>query len=845
MRYLTFSNPERSVYPIALLVKSLRRLELQEYVKGLEDQAVAYTLPGTKKPKNDEMKAYLADLLPKLCGLQTEYLLVTDAAYFKVLTKSQRVDRFAGYVLPCVLKDFEHMNVIYVPSAAQLIRDPAQRAKLDQGLRAMHAHRTGSYIPPGSTAIHFAEYPDSPEEIGKWLEKLLDVELSIDIETFALKHYAAGIGTITLCWSEHEGIAFCVDKDRTQTEARKIRMLLRAFFEARVAKTLYHRAWFDVYVLVYQLFMQNVLDTEGMLYGMEIMLRNFEDTQLIRYLATNSCAGNKLSLKDVAQEFAGNYAVEVSDITKVKKEDLLVYNLVDGISTWYAYNKHYGQMVADRQLDIYENLFKPCMRDIIQMQLTGLPLDMEEVLRGEAAMEAERNKAVDRVMRSPYIAQMNQYIARRWALKRNAELKTKQVTEADCKETFNINSPPQLQVLLHELMTLPVLEATETGQPCTGMDAIEGLIHHAQSDEQREVLAALIEFKQVEKILTSFIPAFKAAHKAPDGWHYLYGNYNLGGTLSGRLSSSDPNMQNLPATGSKYAKTVKKMFKAPPGKLLVGLDFSSLEDRISALTTKDPNKLKVYTDGYDGHSLRALSYFREQLPPIDDNDVAAVNNIQFTHKSLRQDSKAPTFALTYQGTWRTLVSNCGFTPELAKQIEERYHELYQVSDQWVQAKLSKAAIDGYVTVAFGLRLRTPMMQQTVMNTRATPYEAVAEGRTAGNALGQSYCMLNSRAAKAFMQKVRKSEYRLRIRICAQIHDAMYFIVDNDADLLAWMNIHLVEEVQWQELPDIQHPDVKLGGELSVFYPSWASELTIPNGADAAQILHLAKEHAKQ
>ena len=65
-------------------------------------------------------------------------------------------------------------------------------------------------------------------------------------------------------------------------------------------------------------------------------------------------------------------------------------------------------------------------------------------------------------------------------------------------------------------------------------------------------------------------------------------------------------MQNLPATGSKYAKLIKKMFRAPPGKLFIGLDFNSLEDMISALTTKDPNKLKVYTDGFDGHALRAV-----------------------------------------------------------------------------------------------------------------------------------------------------------------------------------------------------------------------------------------------
>lgn len=176
-------------------------------------------------------------------------------------------------------------------------------------------------------------------------------------------------------------------------------------------------------------------------------------------------------------------------------------------------------------------------------------------------------------------------------------------------------------------------------------------------------------------------------------------------------------------------------------------------------------------------------------------------------------------------------------------IADRYHEMYAVSDKWVQDRLKVAAQVGYVTVAFGLRLRTPAMQRTVMGTRVTPYEATAEGRTAGNAMGQSYCMLNSRAVMAFMQKVRKSEYRTRIRPCAQIHDASYYLVDNDADLLAWMNEHLVKEVKWQELPEIKHPTVHLGGELSVFYPTWKNEFAIPNGAGADQILQLARAHA--
>jgi DNA polymerase-1 len=276
--------------------------------------------------------------------------------------------------------------------------------------------------------------------------------------------------------------------------------------------------------------------------------------------------------------------------------------------------------------------------------------------------------------------------------------------------------------------------------------------------------------------------------------------------------------------------------------LFVGLDFSSLEDKISAVTTQDPNKRKVYTDGYDGHSLRAFAYFGEQMPLIIDT-VASINSIQVKHGDLRYDSKAPTFALTYQGTFATLMKNCGFSEEKAKLVEARYHELYVVSDQWVEAKLEQASKDGYITAAFGLRVRTPLLAQVIRGTSRTPREAQAEGRTAGNALGQSWCLLNSRAGVEFNAKVRASEHIYDIKPSAHIHDAQYFIVRDRIDIVRFVNEHLVKAVQWQEHPDIVDPDVKLGGNLSIFWPDWSKDMEIANGASEEEIFAVVKDHA--
>jgi DNA polymerase-1 len=296
------------------------------------------------------------------------------------------------------------------------------------------------------------------------------------------------------------------------------------------------------------------------------------------------------------------------------------------------------------------------------------------------------------------------------------------------------------------------------------------------------------------------------------------------------------------STNSTYAKLIKSCFEAPPGWVFAGLDFDSLEDKISGLTTKDPNKIKVYTDGYDGHCLRAYAYFGEDMPDIDPNLVISINSIAKKYPTQRQDSKIPTFALTYQGTYNTLMVKCGFDRAKAKRIEAAYHELYKVSDAWVAERLSEAGRYGYITAAFGLRVRTPLLAQVIRGNRRTPYEAEAEGRSAGNALGQSWCLLNSRAGSEFMGKVRASAYRLNIRPCSQIHDAQYFLIKDDMGAIQYTNEHLVRATQWQSHPNIYHPDVKLGGSLAIFYPDWSKNFDLPNGATEEQILEAIDKH---
>ena len=865
MRHLTYTEDMSGSFPLCFLVPTIRKDEIKkEYIDPFgipEDEVIVLELHQSqtkKKTPAAEMKEYItSELIPVFEDMGCEYLVVADAEYFKQLTKATKVDVNLGYVMDCT---FGPWKVAYIPNFKQIFYDPEKvRAKIAQAMNAVVSHVTDAYKRPGQDIIEFEEYPETDEQIAEWLEKLLamDCPLAIDIEAFSLKPHSAGIGTITFAWSKTEGIAFAVDYEEIkgatqapfgiQVRNEPRRALLRSFFERYLQKALYHSIGYDVSVLIYQLYMTDILDTEGTLKGMDIMLRNWHDTKLITYLATNSCAGNKLSLKDQAQAFAGNYAQEeIEDITKIPLPTLLQYNLIDGLSTWYVFEKHYQQMVDDNQLDLYEGLFSDATVDIVQMQLTGMPIDMERVKEVKKILLDEEAKCLAVVHSSQVVQEYTLRMNQQWVDEKNATLKKKRVTLADAKEVFNPNSGPQLQDLLYNMLELPVLAWTKSKQPSTSRDTLMALVHHTKNPDVIAFLESMLVYGAVNKILTSFIPAMEDAVLGPDGWYYLCGNFNLGGTLSGRLSSSDPNLQNLPASNSKMpinkliSKLIKSCFRAPRGWLFCGLDFASLEDRISALTTKDPNKLKVYTDGYDGHSMRAFAYFGDQMPDIMDT-VESTNSIQHLYKDLRQESKAPTFALTYQGTYITLMKNCGFDREKALSIEKKYHELYAVSDKWVADKLAMAGKTGYVTVAFGLRVRTPLLHQTVAGLRSTPYEAAAEGRTAGNALGQSWCLLNSRASAEFMGKVRKSKYRLDIRPCAHIHDAQYMLIRDDIDVVMYANEHLVKAVKWQDDPEIWHDEVKLGGEFSIFWPTWGNDITIPNNASEEEIRSIVKK----
>lgn len=850
-----------SQFDIAILIKksSFRREDIEYYyVNDLKDKgidpskimALDLDYGANNKITATNAKAYLASIAGMLKTMGIKYILCADSTYYKTLTKQKKAETNLDNIVDAEFPGFEDIKVAYTLNYSSLVYNPNQQEKIDISLTALANHTGGNFRKIG---LEFKEerYPLSNTAIKKELQSLHQFpELAVDIEAFSLRLGEAGIATISFAEDIDSGCSFPVDYHAIQEQEGlfgirkdnvKVRSLLREFFEEYKGSLTAHNCSYDFKQLVWELWMEHPLDMKGAIKGIKVLTRAFNDTKIIAYCCLNSTSRPSLGLKDLGYPYAGDYGEEnIKDIRKIPLHDLLKYNLTDACTTLWVQDRYVPDLIKDQQVEIYEQLLK-MQRVLLLAELHGMPMNEERLNEVDKILNDMADNYYDTFMNSEYIVETEHRLRKKAMNKRNLELKVKRVSIEDFDDLeFNPNSDTQMRVLLYEVLELPTLKMTKNKNAKVDGDTITALMNHTTDPVVKEVLQAIKDYLGVLKIIGTFIKAFKRGILKADGMRYVHGSFNIGGTVSGRLSSSDPNLQNLPA-GSEHGKLVKSIFQAPEGKLWVYCDFNSLEDYISALLSKDPNKMKVYLDGYDGHCLRAFSYFPDRLPGIV-NTLESINSIKKLFPVVRQDSKIPTFTLTYGGTWKAIMDQCGLPKSVSMQIETNYHGLYKVSDDYTAERITEAAHLGYMTLAFGLRLRCPLLKQTIRNSNYSVRGTSENERTLGNAIGQSYGLLNNRAMIDFLDRVWDSPYIYDIIPIAPIHDASYYIITDDVNVVKFTNDHLVDAMQWQEDPAIAHDTVKIGGELDIAYPSWADAFTIPNYATKETILRLATNH---
>lgn len=482
MPMMLFDPVQHSKYTLGILIKEAHmiRTEMElNYVvplvaKGIpESEIIAFSLEYNEHGKCPVklIVKHLSTVLKSLKGLGVKTILVADTAYFKVLAKVKKTEPHYGYILPCAIDGFKDMEVVLAVNYKALFFNPKIQTKLDLSLAAVADHITGVHIALGTGVLHDPVYPQTVKEIQEAIQSLHQYhELTCDIETFSLQFHKAGIGTIAFAWNQHEGMAFCVDIQNLDFEAEAVKNSLREFFRSYKGKLIYHGSTFDIKILIYQLFMSRMLDYEGLLNGLEIMCRDIDDTMLMTYLATNSTARNELGLKPNAFEFTGNYAQDnIEDITKIPVEELLEYNLTDAVATWYVKDKYWPVMVQDDQVSVYETIFRPSIKVIIQMELTGMPLDMDRVYEVKDELSTILFTEEAKLQHHPYMIKFEDVLRERAMIAKNEKLKVKVKPLSDFIDVaYNPASPKQTAFLLHDYFGFPVIDKTETGLPATG-----------------------------------------------------------------------------------------------------------------------------------------------------------------------------------------------------------------------------------------------------------------------------------------------------------------------------------------------------------------------------------------
>lgn len=364
--------------------------------------------------------------------------------------------------------------------------------------------------------------------------------------------------------------------------------------------------------------------------------------------------------------------------------------------------------------------------------------------------------------------------------------KMQKVTNAtvdDLAPPFNPGSSLQKKKLFEHL-NIPALKfSKKTGDPTWGRAQIEEVKRAtpAENTDLHNLLQLFIDYSYAGIISANFLEAFDSF--TIDG--VLKGNMKLFGAKSFRPTSNSPNMLNAPSTGSIYSKPLKKCFIAPPGYRIWSIDYAALEDRVMANLSKDDNKIAVFSEGIDGHSLGATYYFKSEVEAllahtITDHKQAAkelkqlVDNGNKLAKSIRQKGKPVTFGLSYGAYPKKVAESIKCSLEEAEAIFNAYHhEMYPDITKFRIQVINAARNHGYNHLGLGCLLYSSDIQK--------------EERTIFNASSQFWSLLTLLSMADLYAAINTHNLQDDIFINATIYDALYGYVRDDPATIKWLN----------------------------------------------------------
>lgn len=314
-------------------------------------------------------------------------------------------------------------------------------------------------------------------------------------------------------------------------------------------------------------------------------------------------------------------------------------------------------------------------------------------------------------------------------------------------EEFNVDSPKQLQGILYEKLALPVLKKTPKGQPSTAEPVLQELAH------DYELPRLIMEYRSLAKLKSTYTD--KLPLQINQRTNRVHTSYHQAVAATGRLSSSDPNLQNIPIR-TESGRKVRQAFVASPGCVLVAADYSQIELRIMAHLSADPSLCQAFADGIDVHRATAAEVFEVELDEVTTDQ--------------RRSAKAINFGLIYGMSAFGLANQLGITRGVAADYIERYFERYPGVRGYMDNTRALAREQGFVETVFGRRLYLPEI-----NARNGMRRQAAE-RTAINAPMQGTAAdIIKRAMIEVDGWLANAE--LGAKMVMQVHDELVFEVE--------------------------------------------------------------------
>ncbi len=507
-------------------------------------------------------------------------------------------------------------------------------------------------------------------KVNKWKchlvrkEKDLDVlvaylqkskEFAFDTETTGFKPLRDELVGISFAMNKKEAyyipVGHVVEKKEDQLDLDLVIKKLKPIFENKKIKKLLQNAKFDQLVLSKQ--------------GIEVEGVSFDTLIAAHLLKQND--GEKINLKVLSARLLGERMDTFKEVLGKHKTFAQVpiangaeYGAHDSLQTLKLKDILQKDLNKNKTLKkVFTDLEMPLSFILYEMEKFGIKLDIKRL----EEIGKEIDKDINKIKSKIDAAISHHYKG---------------------KKEINLNSPAQVEFFLFKDLKLPVIKKTSKGKPSTDQEVLLKL------SEIHPIPGMIATYREYTKLQSTYVQSLIKQVNPKTG--RIHTSFSQTMTATGRLSSSKPNLQNIP-TASDHGIKIRSAFVAPSNKVFLSADYSQIELRVLAHLTKDKNLISAYKKNEDVHALTASQVFNVALDKV-------------THKQ-RQMGKRINFGIMYGLTPYGLSKDIGIKPAEAKEYMDKYFEKYKGVFEWLSKTIEQAKKDGYVQTLFGRKRYVP------------------------------------------------------------------------------------------------------------------------------------------